>query len=119
MDSIGTFILTLLHAATNTHILHWQTKSFANHMALGEFYQELPELIDALVEATQGVTGEIIQFPADYYPPAENGLTELKELREYFVENRDVMPPDSEIQNLLDSIGDQIDSTLYKLRFLS
>ena len=119
MDSMGTFILTLLHAATNTHILHWQTKSFANHMALGEFYQELPELIDALVEATQGVTGEIIQFPADYYPPAENGLTELKELREYFVENRDVMPPDSEIQNLLDSIGDQIDSTLYKLRFLS
>ncbi len=119
MDSMGTFILTLLHAVSNTHILHWQTKSFANHMALGEFYQELPELIDALVEATQGVTGEIIQFPADYYPPAENGLTELKELREYFVENRDVMPPDSEIQNLLDSIGDQIDSTLYKLRFLS
>ena len=116
---MGEFILTLLHASTNTHILHWQTKSFANHMALGEFYQELPELIDALVEATQGVTGEIIQFPADYYPPAENGLTELKELREYFVENRDVMPPDSEIQNLLDSIGDQIDSTLYKLRFLS
>jgi hypothetical protein len=29
------------------------------------------------------------------------------------------MPPDSEIQNLLDSIGDRIDSTLYKLRFLS
>jgi DNA-binding ferritin-like protein len=119
MDSMGTFILTLLHSVTNTHILHWQTKSFANHMALGEFYQEMPELIDALVEATQGATGEIIQFPADYYPPAENGLTELKELREYFVENRDVMPPDSEIQNLLDSIGDQIDSTLYKLRFLS
>ena len=116
---MGEFILTLLHSATNTHILHWQTKSFAEHNALGEFYTELPELIDALVEATQGVTGEIIQYPADYYPPAENGLTELKELREYFVENRDVMPKDSEIQNLLDSIGDRIDSTLYKLRFLS
>jgi len=33
---MGDFILTLLHAATNTHILHWQTKSFAEHMALGE-----------------------------------------------------------------------------------
>ena len=116
---MGEFILTLLHASTNAHILHWQTKSFANHMALGEFYEALPDLIDALVEATQGVTGQIIQFPADYYPPAENGLQELKELREYFVDNRSVMPPDSEIQNLLDSIGDQIDSTLYKLRFLS
>jgi hypothetical protein len=112
---MGEFILTLLHASTNAHILHWQTKSFAQHMALGEFYEALPDLIDALVEATQGVTGEIIQFPADYYPPAENGLTELKELREYFVENRDVMPASSEIQNLLDNIAGQIDSTLFKL----
>jgi hypothetical protein len=62
---------------------------------------------------------EIIEYPVDYYPPAKDGLTELKELREYFVQERHVMPPDSEIQNLLDSIGDQIDSTLYKLRFLS
>lgn len=116
---MGDFILTLLHAATNTHILHWQTKSFAEHMALGEFYEALPGLIDSLVEATQGATGEIIEFPADYYPPAKNGLTELEELREYFVQERSVMPPDSEIQNLLDSIADQIDSTLYKLRFLS
>lgn len=115
---MGEFILSLLHAATNTHILHWQTKSFAEHMALGEFYEAFPDLIDALVEATQGVTGEIIQFPADYYPPAEDGLTELLELREFFVENRDVMPKDREIQNLLDAVGDQIDSTLYKLRFL-
>ena len=119
MDDMGTFILTLLHAATNAHLLHWQTKSYAEHVALGEFYEAIPSLVDDLVEATQGVTGEIIQFPADYYPPAEDGLTELKELREYFVENRNVMPASSEIQNLLDSIGDQIDSTLYKLRFLS
>ena len=115
---MGEFILSLLHAATNTHILHWQTRSFAEHMALGEFYEALPGLIDTLVEATQGVTGEIIEFPADYYPPAEDGLTELLELREFFIENRDVMPKDREIQNLLDGIGDQIDSTLYKLRFL-
>ncbi len=116
---MGEFLITLLHSATNTHILHWQTKSFAEHMALGEFYAAIPDLVDALVEATQGATGEIIQFPADYYPPAENGLQELKELREYFVDNRDVMPKDREIQNLLDGICDQIDSTLYRLRFLS
>ncbi len=115
---MGEFILTLLHSATNTHILHWQTKSFAEHMALGEFYEAMPGLIDALVEATQGATGEILEFPVDYYPPAKNGLTELEELREYFVQERNVMPADREIQNLVDAIGDQIDSTLYKLRFL-
>jgi Family of unknown function (DUF5856) len=113
---MGEFILTLLHAATNAHLLHWQTKSYAQHVALGEFYESIPGLVDDLVEASVGATGKDIDFPADYYPPAENGLTELLELREYFVENRDVMPPDSEIQNLLDNIGDQIDSTLFLLR---
>ena len=115
---MGDFILTLLHSATNAHILHWQTKSFAEHMALGEFYEAMPGLIDDLVEATQGATGEIIEFPTQYYRPAKDGLTELQDLRDYFVENRHVMPQDREIQNLLDSVGDQIDSSLYKLRFL-
>lgn len=115
---MGEFILTLLHSATNTHILHWQTKSYAEHVALGEFYEAMPGLVDDLVEATQGALGEILEFPVDYYPPAKDGLTELQDLRDYFVATRSIMPGDSEIQNLLDNIGDQIDSTLYKLRFL-
>ena len=48
MSNTGEFILTLLHAATNTHILHFRTKSFAQHMALGTFYEELPDLVDTL-----------------------------------------------------------------------
>ena len=115
---MGEFILTLLHAATNTHILHWQTKSFAEHTALGEFYSELPELIDAVVEAIQGLTEEIIVYPKDYYPPLDNGLDELLSLKEYVQENRNVLPQNSEIQNLVDEIASSIDSTIYKLRFL-
>jgi len=115
---MGEFILTLLHAATNTHILHWQTKSFSEHMALGTFYSELPELIDAVVEAIQGLNEEIIVYPKDYYPPLDNGLDELLSLKEYVKENRNVLPQDSEIQNLVDEIAQSIDSTIYKLRFL-
>jgi hypothetical protein len=117
---MGEFILTLLHAATNTHILHWQTKSFAEHMALGEFYQALPELIDAVVEATQGRTQLLVHFPVHYYAPAANGLEELRMLKDYVDEERHKkgIPQDSEIQNLIDEIASQIDSTLYKLRFL-
>ena len=117
---MGEFILTLLHAATNTHILHWQTKSFADHMALNEFYQALPELIDAVVEATQGRTGQLIDYPVQYYAPASTGLEELEMLKDYVDEERhkEGIPQDSEIQNLIDEIASQIDSTLYKLRFL-
>ena len=115
---MGEFILTLLHAATNTRILHWQTKSFAEHTALGEFYSELPELIDAVVEAIQGLNEEIIEYPKDYYPPLDSGLDELLSLKEYVQENRKVLPQNSEIQNLVDEIASSIDSTIYKLRFL-
>jgi DNA-binding ferritin-like protein len=115
---MGEFILTLLHAATNTHILHWQTKSFAEHTALGTFYSELPELIDAVVEAIQGLNEEIIVYPKDYYPPLDNGLDELLSLKEYVRDNRKVLPQDSEIQNEVDAIAKLIDSTIYKLKFL-
>lgn len=117
---MGEFILTLLHAATNTHILHLRSKSFSEHSALGEFYQALPDLVDAVVEATQGRYGELIDYPVQYYAPASSGLEELEMLKDYIDEERhkDGIPQDSEIQNLIDEVADQVDSTLYKLRFL-
>lgn len=114
----GEFILTLLHAATNTHILHLQSKSFSEHMALGTFYEELPELVDALVESIQGLTGEIIQYPEMYYHPADTGLQELEDLMVFVKQGREVLPQDSEVQNEVDNIANLINSTLYKLRFL-
>jgi len=117
---LGEFILTLLHAATNTHILHLRSRSFSEHMALGEFYQVLPDLVDAVVEAIQGRYGTLVDYPASYYVPASTGLEELQNLKDYVDANRhnpDV-PQDSEIQNLIDEIASQIDSTLYKLTFL-
>ena len=117
---MGEFILTLLHAATNAHILHLRSKSFSEHSALGEFYQALPDLVDAVVEATQGRYGELIDYPVQYYAPAATGLEELQQLKDYVDEERrkDGIPQDTEIQNLIDEIADQIDSTLYKLTFL-
>ena len=116
-NEIGEVILTLLHSATNTHIFHWQTKSYAEHKALGTFYEELPELVDSLVEAIQGRYDTTLEFPATYHVPASTGKRELHDLSEYFEEKRAILPQDSEIQNLADSIQELIDSTLYLLRF--
>jgi DNA-binding ferritin-like protein len=116
-NDVGELILTLLHSATNTHILHWQSKSYAEHKALGTFYEELPELVDSLVEAIQGRYDTTIEFPATYHVPASTGKRELHDLSEYFEEKRAILPQDSEIQNLADSIQELIDSTLYLLRF--
>ena len=117
---MGEFILTLLHAATNTHILHLRSRSFSEHSALGEFYQALPDLVDAVVESTQGRYGELIDYPVSYYPPRETGLEELQDLKDYVDQTRrgaDI-PQDSEIQNAIDEIASLINSTLYQLTFL-
>ena len=118
MNETGSFVLTLLHAATNAHLLHLRSRSYAEHMALGAFYEELPALVDALAESIQGLTGELIEYPVDYYQPADTAIQELEELQEYVREERKNIPQDSEIQNATDNIAELINSTLYKLKFL-
>lgn len=118
MNNVGEFVLTLLHAATNTHLLHLKSKSYAEHMALGTFYAELPDLVDALAESIQGLTGELIEYPADYYAPADTALQELEDLMQYVKQGRQELPQDSEVQNQIDTIAELINSTTYKLRFL-
>jgi DNA-binding ferritin-like protein len=107
-----------MHSSTNTQILHRQSRSFAEHTALGEYYEAIIPLVDTLTEAIQGLEGELIDYPVDYYGPAASGLEELSSLKEYVAEERKVLPDNSEIQNLVDEIADLINSTLYKLRFL-
>jgi len=117
MKEAAEFIQTLLHAATNTHILHWQTKSYAEHTALGTFYSELPELVDKVAEAIMGKYDMTFTFKDSYYTPAATGKAELEALKEYVQEERKELPQDSEIQNEIDNIANLINSTLYLLRF--
>lgn len=118
MSDAGEFVLTLLHAATNAHILHLRSRSFSEHMALNTFYQELPGLADDLAEAIQGTTQQLLEYPLDYYGPADTALEELLQLKEYVAEERKEIPQDSEIQNIVDEIAALIDATAYKLKFL-
>jgi hypothetical protein len=39
------------------HLAHWKTKSYAEHVALGDLYEDLVAGIDKLVEAYQGIFG--------------------------------------------------------------
>ena len=117
MKEASEFVLTLLHAATNTHLLHWQSKSYAEHQALGTFYSELPELVDTLAEVIMGKYDMTFEFKDSYYSPAKTGKLELESLKEYVMEERKEIPQDSEIQNEVDNIANLINQTLYLLRF--
>lgn len=117
MKDSADFLLTLLHATTNTHLLHWTTKSYAEHQALGAFYEELPDLVDSLAEKLMGKFGATPTFKGGYYAQAANGKAELEELKEYVQIQREKLPQDSEIQNEVDNIANLINQTLFLLRF--
>lgn len=122
MDSqlIGTFVSTLLHSATLTHLMHFKTPSYSQHVALAAYYEEIPELVDSLVESIQGAYEAIIEpYPSMFgNGNGDDPLAYMVSLRNYVRDYRGQMPQDSEIQNEIDSIANLINHTVYKLKFL-
>ena len=119
MNPIGEFILTLLHAVTNTHILHWKAlvkKNYPEHVILGEFYPDLDKLVDSLMESMMGGYDIPPDFPAEYYRPASTSIEELTDLKEFVKENRHELPQESEIQNQVDEIATLLNQTLALLK---
>jgi hypothetical protein len=115
-------IMMLFHSATNAHIQHLQTKSFSAHMALGAYYPKIVDLTDSIVETMQGLNNEIITG----YPLENSGFSEsmtplqyMTDVRNKFRNGRQSFPKDSHIQNLLDTVSELLDSTIYKLQFLN
>jgi len=43
------------------HMIHWETKSFAEHKATGGFYEFLQDFKDDVIEKLMGYTGKRIQ----------------------------------------------------------
>jgi hypothetical protein len=116
--TVGEFFLKLLHAATNGHILHLQAKSYSEHKALQKYYEQLPDLVDSIIEEYQGAYQTIISYPNEYTPPNPNSLTEVYEIRDFLHNNRAIVGDYSSIQNSVDNLMALLDSTVYKLTFL-
>lgn len=113
-------IAELLHATTKTHMAHLKSKSYAAHMALGEFYETLPDMVDNVAEQYQGVTGSLLEFPTVTVTPintTEEAIAYLGELYTMIAKYQETCMY-SEIINELDVIKSCIDKAKYKLIFL-
>ncbi len=117
-ETLTDLVMCLLHSATVTHIMHWQTESYAAHQALGMYYSDIPDLIDDVIEAYQGKTTIILRdFPIESESYEQmTPLAYMEYLSMELTEGRALFGTDPEIQNLVDAISDLIDSTMYKLR---
>jgi len=113
----------LFHSETQVHMFHLQTKSqssFAEHMALGGYYDEIGDKLDSLIESYQGkydIVKGYKSYPFDDYKSAEQLISYFKELVDMVGTNRKSIK-ESYLQNQIDGIEELIYSTLYKLRNL-
>ena len=115
------FVGHLFLARDVSHSTHLNTRSYAKHKALNEFYTEVVELADTFAEAYQGKYGLIgpisLQSAAKTNNVVEFLEDQLKSLMEmrYKVVEKECTP----LQNIMDEIFALYYSTLYKLRFLA
>jgi Family of unknown function (DUF5856) len=119
--SCADFIGTLFLARDVTHSVHLNTRSYAKHVALNEFYDNIVDLADKFAEAYQGrhgLIGPITLMSAkkttDVIEFLKDSLADVEEMR-YKVCEKD----DTPLQNIIDEIVGQYLSTLYKLKFLA
>ncbi|WP_018265548.1 DUF5856 family protein [Methylosinus sp. LW4] len=101
------------------HLAHWSTGNYAAHMALGDFYEEIVEKIDAIVEIYQGRNALIGPVPPLVFDDADI-IPRIREEMDWLSANRAAIAAGDEvIGNQLDELGAIFGRALYKLRFLS
>lgn len=109
---------TLQQSVTDEWRKHLQTGKYSKHMALDEFYKEMPEKIDALIEAYQADHDIVNDYKSILDADDMDALEYLEELKKVVKEGRGLFEEDSELESLTDDILSQIDSTIYKLKHL-
>jgi hypothetical protein len=119
MEPYGLFIGTLMQSRNQAHIFHLQTPSFAAHKALQDYYEEIVELIDGLVESYQGRYGILRGYKMEsIIKEDDSAVTYFEGLCKFVEIIRTKVPQDSYIQNEIDNVVNLIESTKYKLKFL-
>lgn len=108
-------LIARVFAARNVaHREHLKTRSYAQHVALGSFYEDVICAIDAVVEAYQGRYG-LIDIPKIEDPKISNVVSYLKDEAEWIEANRDKFAKCQAVLNLIDELTAVYLRTNYKL----
>lgn len=103
------------HIRDASHIAHWKTKSYSEHMALGDYYEDIIEKIDELIEAYQGtfgIIGKVQEQDTDIAKSINDMIIWLNENRSEIGRNV------ASIENIVDELTALNMRTLYKLENL-
>ena len=109
----GKFIGLLFQSRDMMHLQHLQTTSFAEHKALGAYYDGILELTDSFTEKYFGRNKRIpITIPESKATDAMSHLKSMQKLIEGEAES-DNYP--SDLENILDEMLGLVNKTLYLL----
>lgn len=117
---IEQLVSRVFYTRNAAHLAHWKTKSYAEHTALGAFYDGLVDNIDAIVEAYQGFFDLIAMVPprtGELLP--KDIVSHISDECDWINANRSKIAEDTPaIENNIDTLSALYMSTLYKLRNL-
>lgn len=114
-SDVQQFIALLFLSRDVSHKAHLNTDSYAEHMALGGFYEGIITLADSFAEAWMGRNGKRIGDLPDLKNPKGDISKILKVHLEIIEETRDFVGNDTSLNNIIDEIVALYLSTLYKL----
>ena len=115
--SLETIAAKLTYFHEQLHLLHWQTTSYAEHMALGSLYDYVHDFKDDVIEKLMGYTGKrpnVYKLEPLTNAIANSVVSELisfaTDLRSYAEKNNF-----NDISNLADSLSGEAAKVKYLL----
>ena len=123
IDELVSYTISFLN---NIQVFHWQTQSYSEHEALGEYYESLTLLNDKFVESWQGNQNTRLKFSEgpysleNYFSKEEtkNKILDFKKqvttMSGYVAELNESNEFD-DIENILEEISETNSRTLYLL----
>lgn len=101
------------------HFAHWNTSSYAKHMALGDLYDDIIEDIDEIVEVFQGKFGLVNNLTTSAACLPDDICQHVKDEADWVEKNRDkISNRDPSIDSLIDILLSHYHRTVYKLENL-
>lgn len=123
---IETLIGKTIVLLNNVQMAHWQTTSYSQHEALGEFYNKMNELNDKLVETWQGNQNKRIHIESGQntiqnFTDIEHTNSEIVQYGQdiaqtsYDISQKNDMRQFEDIKAVLEEMAQQVSQTLYLL----
>ena len=118
---IEQLIARVFYARNVAHFEHWRANGvggYARHMTLGEFYDQVIDAVDKLVEAYQGAFELVGDIKAPKTKASDIQMILIEDAEWIEKNHESICKGNRAVANLLDGVTEVYLTTTYKLRNL-